>query len=194
MAMKQVRNIGLLLLLVLSPGAFSSQVDESFGNLLKEAGLILDVPEQYHVQAIQQTDFFPYEYALRHKGDILEIRYSVRPISRMEINYEDPHSSAPEPNHIFTMMFTALIGQFSSGGNSPHREYTLDEARQKFNADWAALSTFDIEPAYSADYKHAFLLALHKNNLSDAYLIILFDDYAQVKPHLDVALQSLRFK
>lgn len=110
------------------------------------------------------------------------------------MDYEDPHNAAPEPNHIFTMMFTALIGQLSSGGSSPHREYQQQEAQTRFNADWAALSVFDVEPEYSTDFSQAFLLALHKNNLSDAYMVILFNDYSEIKPALEQVMQSLRFK
>jgi predicted TPR repeat methyltransferase len=38
------------------------------------------------------------------------------------------------------------------------------------------------------------LLAPHKNNASDAYVIVLFDDYAAVKPEINAALGSLKFK
>lgn len=172
----------------------SSQFDIKFHDLLNEAGLILVSPANFSQQVIHKSELLPYEYALRHQNNSLEIRYAIRPISRMEINYEDPHSSAPEPNHIFTMMFTALIGQLSNGGSSPHREYKQQEAKQKFNADWAAISVFDIEKEYSSDYKQAFLVALHKNNLSDAYLVILFNDYGESKPLINEAIQSLRFK
>ncbi len=184
----------LFLWLLLPLQVLSNQPENSFDDLLNEAGLTLVLPANFSQQAIQQNELFPYEHALRHENNTLEIRYAIRPLSRMEINYQDPHSSAPEPNHIFSMMFTALIGRLSNGGSSPHREYQLEEAQQKFNADWAAISVFDIEEEYSSDYKQAFLVALHKNNLSDAYLVILFNDYEQSKPLLDQAIQSLQFK
>jgi hypothetical protein len=38
------------------------------------------------------------------------------------------------------------------------------------------------------------LPALHKNNASDAYVIVLFDHYAAVKPEINAALDSLKFK
>ena len=166
----------------------------SFNDLLEEAGLSFELPPQYQKVEIVENEFFPHEHAIRKNDGSLEVRYSIRPLSRIEIDYEDPHNAAPEPNHIFTMMFTALIGQLSSGGSSPHREYRLEEAKSRFNADWAALSVFDVEPDYSSDFSQAFLVAMHKNNLSDAYMVILFNDYQQIKPILDQAMQSLRFK
>lgn len=172
----------------------AAQIPQSFSDLLDEAGLNFHFPSDYQVIEVMHTEFFPHEYAIRLNDKSLEIRYSIRPLSRIEIDYEDPHNAAPEPNHIFTMMFTALIGQLSSGGSSPHREYSLQDAKQKFNADWAALSVFDIESAYSSDYTQAFLVAMHKNHLSDAYMVILFNDYAEIKTTLEQAMQTLRFR
>ncbi len=189
-----------LLFLTLTCGFFlalvtqANQDKSTFISLLDEAGLDFQLPKEFHRIDVQSNEFFPYEYAVRKNNDSMEIRYSVRPLSRIEIDYEDPHNAAPEPNHIFNMMFNALIGQLSNGGSSPHREYSAGDAKAKFNADWAGLSLFDIQPDYSSDFKQAFLLALHKNNLSDAYLVILFNDYESIKPQLEQAMQSLRFK
>lgn len=164
-----------------------------FEKLLQEAGLTFMQPESFASIEVTGNALFPFEHAIRRDDNVLQVNYSIRPLSRISIDYEDPHNSAPEPNHIFTMMFTALIGQLSSGGATPHREYSANDAKEKFNADWAALSVFDVEPAYSNEYQQAFLVALHKNNLSDAYLVILFNDYNEIKPHLDSVFSSLRF-
>lgn len=193
--MKMIKLSYWLLLVVLIPFQIQAKSQQTrFDALLNEAGLTLTEPEHFSQRSVQNSDLLPYEHVIRHSDNVLEVRYAIRPISRMEINYQDPHSSAPEPNHIFTMMFTALIGQLSSGGNSPHREYSPQDAADKFNADWAGLSVFDIEQAYSADFKQAFLVALHKNNLADAYLVILFNDYKRAKPLVNEVIQSLRFK
>jgi len=52
----------------------------------------------------------------------------------------------------------------------------------------------DVNRDFSTEYDQLLLLALHKNNASDAYVIILFDDYAAVKPEIDSVLGSLKFK
>ena len=189
-----VKILAVTLLPWLSSFAHATQLQPGFEALLQEAGLAFNPPEEYLKIDVKKNALFPYEHAIRRHNNSLEIRYSIRPLSRIEIDYEDPHNAAPEPNHIFTMMFTALIGQLSSGGGSPHREYQQHEAMSRFNADWAALSVFDVEPDYSSEFSQAFLLALHKNNLSDAYMVILFNDYSTIKPALEQAMQSLRFK
>ncbi len=172
----------------------SAALPADFTKWLNESGLAFQSPPGYVSTTIRNTPLLPYEYALKKKDGSVEIRYALRPIARMSIDYQDPHNSAPEPNHVFTMMFTALIGELSRGGASPHREFSQEEAGQKFNADWAALSLFDLEPAYSSDYRQAFLLAIHKNNLSDAYLVVLFNDIEMIKPELARAMESLQYR
>ena len=172
--------------------AISHASKPDFDTLLKEAGLTLAAPDSFLNTEVRENSIFPYEYALE-KNKSIEVRYAIRPLARISIDYEDPHNAAPEPNHIFTMMFNALIGQLSRNGNSPHREFQSQEALERFNADWAAMSLLDIEPAFSSGYDQAFLLAIHKNNLSDAYLIILFNDYESVREELDQIMSSLRF-
>lgn len=52
----------------------------------------------------------------------------------------------------------------------------------------------DVKREFSTQYEQLLLLALHKNNAADAYIIVLFDDYASVKAEIEAVLQSLRFK
>lgn len=179
---------------LLSTSVIANQKNFLFDELLSEASLEFNPPAEYSEISIVQNDLLPYEKALIASDKQVEIRYALRPLSRMTVAYEDPHSSAPEPNHMFTMMFTALIGNLSNGGNTPHREYTQEKAREKFNADWAALSIFDLEKAYSEKFSQAFLLAIHKNNLADAYIVIMFNENKLVKERLDAIMSSLKFR
>ncbi len=112
----------------------------------------------------------------------------------VEIDYEDSHNSAPEPNHLFPMLFQSLISDFSNGGNSPANEYSAQETKARFNADWAAVALMDVTRDFSDQYAQLLLLALHKNNASDAYVLVLFDDYQAVKPEINSVLNSLKFK
>ena len=52
----------------------------------------------------------------------------------------------------------------------------------------------DVSRDISDEYDQLLFLALHKNNASDAYVIVLFDDYAAVKTEINAVLDSLKFK
>ena len=162
-----------------------------FTSLAAGAGLEYRQPEGFAQTPVVVNPLWAYEHAVHTSG--VEIRYAIRPIERMEIAYDDPHSNAPDPDHIFPMMFQTLIGLLSDGKHSPSREYPPDQARAKFNADWAAAALFDLDRRFSDRYKLALMIAMHKNQLADAYTIYLFDDYETAKPVINATMGSMKF-
>jgi len=192
------RPVGLLislsLLIAHYPGdVLAEDTPYTFEQLLQDGGLVLEKPANFITQAPEVNDVLSYEYAIKHDEKKLAVRYAVRPINMVEIDYEDPHNAAPEPNHLFPMLFQSLISDFSSGGSSPSNEYSASDAKAKFNADWAALAVMDVTRAFTDEYDQVLLLALHKNNASDAYVIVLFDEYVDVKAEINTVLGSLKF-
>ncbi len=170
------------------------QAIPTFPELLTEAGLELKVPEGFEEIKLQKNPLLQHEKAMRSQDGSLELRYVIRPLGRIEIDYEDPHSAVPEPNHMFNMLFHTMIGNLTKrGSRSPTQEYSKAQAKEFFNADWAAVSVFDVVPEYSDKYSQVMMLALHKNDLADAYTVFLFDDYAQVKQAVQASMSSLKF-
>lgn len=164
-----------------------------FSELLAEAGLTLEAGEQFVEDVPPRTPLYSFQKALRHQRLPLKVYYAVRPLSRMRIDYEDPHSNAPDPNHIFPMVFQALVGRLARPGATPSHVYPRGKAKELFNADWAAAAIFDTEPELGSGYGSALLVALHKNHRADAYILAVFDDAKAVKPAIDSALRRFRF-
>lgn len=191
---KILTGVLILCLSLIPVQSFASQdLSEAFSKLLSESGLNYQDLQNYHALPGRQDTVLSYEHAVRHDTDKLEIRYSIRPLHRIRIDYQDPHSSAPEPNHMFNMLFSSLVDQFSQGGDAPRREYDTDQAKQFFNADWAAAAVFDVDLNYSEKYSQALIVAIHKNDKADAYMVYLFNDYPDVKSLIDDAFSSLQF-
>lgn len=174
--------------------AMDTPAENSFEALVAEAGLTYRPPGGFTVIEPEVSPLFSYEHAMRHPDVDLELRYAVRPIGRIEIDYEDPHNAAPEPNEIFPLLFSSLIDLLSRGGHSPTRQYPAEQAQQLFNADWAAASVFDVNPSFSQRYSQALLIALHKNHQADVYVIYLYDDYDPVRSIVNDSLSALRFE
>lgn len=172
----------------------SPSVNLDFKQLLNEAGLILNHKPELMVVKPQINSIQQYEYALRTKDDALEIRYAIRPLSRVKIDYEDPHSSAPDPNHLFPLLFDSMLENLSKSGQTPKREYSQKQARDLFNADWANAAAFDLAPEFSKNYKQGLLIAIHKNMKADVYAIYLYNDYLKVKKIINESLDALIFK
>ncbi len=190
-------GFGCLLVLVLSaraPAALEADDNSRFKSLLQESGLWLDRSTDFVEVPVSTHTILPYEHALRHDSDRLELRFIVRPLSRITIEYDDPHNAAPEPNHLFPLLFESMTNALAvEGADTPSTVFTEDEARRHFNADWAAVAVFDVDPDTAGGFRNALLVAMHKNELADAYTLFLYDDYAAAKPLIDASLAILRF-
>ncbi len=175
--------------------ASSNTMDDTarFTALLNEAELLFEPPAGFVDMPAQSTPVFDYERAVRSPEGDLEIRVAVRPLKRLRIEYDDPHGSVPDPNHIFPLVFESLASRLAGGRHAPSNAYPPDQAQEKFNADWAAAAVFDITEDFASNHSQGLLLALHRNKVSDAYVIFLFDDYAAVKERLNAAMRTLVF-
>jgi len=164
-----------------------------FEGLLAEAELQFDPPGGYRDLPPGRTPVLDWERALRSPDGQLEIRIAVRPLKRLRIEYDDPHGATPNPNHVFPLVFESLATRLSGGRHAPSNAYPPERAREKFNADWAAAAVFDTVDDFNTNYEQGLLVAIHRNKVSDAYLVFLFDDYATVKEELKVAMKTLVF-
>ena len=151
-------------------------------------------PEGFSNVSPEPNSIMIYEKALRHNDAAMEIRYAIRPIARATVEYEDPHNAAPDPNHLYAMLFRTIVDGLAGGGDTPLREYPADKALEKFEADWAAAAVFDVDANFSRSYRQGLLIAIHKSNKADAYTIFLFDDYDTVKAEIKDNLSNLRFR
>ncbi len=178
---------------LLLAGGATAQSQPTFETLIAEAGLVMQVPHGFKAVDRPASTVFPHERALRHDSGVLEIRYAIRPLARMRVDYSDPHNAAPDPEHMFDMLFTSITERLAAGGHSPRREYEAAEALERFNADWAAASAFGTRPTLSTEYPEALLLALHKRGKADVYAVFLYRDSERAKPMIQRALAALSF-
>jgi hypothetical protein len=191
-----VKKLISILLLLVSPLVVADQAaqgDDSFERLLAEAELLFNPPRGFEDLPAGRNPVLDYERALRSPDGNLEIRIAVRPLKRLRIDYDDPHGAVPNPNHIFPLVFESLATRLSGGSHAPSNAYPPDRARDKFNADWAAAAVFDTVDEFATERKQGLLVAIHRNKVSDAYVVFLFDDYATVKETLNAAMNTLVF-
>lgn len=190
-------RIALFLIALLSVSVVPAEESPAplltFEDLVIEAGMVFTSPLGLQPVAVHANPQFLYDRAFATPDGDLEVRYAVRPLERIVVDYQDPHSSAPDPNHMFPLMFQSMVTLLSGGGHSPTREYPPDRAKSKFNADWAAAAVFDVSAEFQTNHKQALVIAIHKNQLADAYSVFLFDDYAAVKDRIDGNLAALSF-
>lgn len=189
-----MKRLGAVVMLLASACALAALPPEAgFDGLLSEGELRYDPPAGYVELAGGRNPILDYEHAVRSADGLLEVRLAIRPLQRLRIDYDDPHGSVPDPNHIFPLVFESLASRLAGGRHAPSNAYSPQDARDKFNADWAAAAVFDTVDEFATEYRQGLLIALHRNKVSDAYLVLLFDDYRQVKPRLERAMRTLVF-
>jgi hypothetical protein len=184
----------LALLPFLGHLAIASSAAPDFDTLLAEAVLRFDTPSGFHQIPIAPDYVMPYEKRLRSDDDAIEVRYAIRPLKRIEIAYEDPHSSAPRPNDLFEMLFRTLGETLAGKAHVFSRAYLPADARKQFNAGWASIGVFDIVTDVSPRYRQAVLIAIHQNDKADAYTLILTNDLAANKARIKSLRNNLRFR
>ncbi|ADR36090.1 hypothetical protein Ocepr_0632 [Oceanithermus profundus DSM 14977] len=165
-----------------------------FGELLEEAGMAYELPAGYAPAPVEFNPVLPYQYRVVSTDGQVEIRYVVFPLDRVEIDYDDPHASAPEPDHLFTLLFPGILTEISGWGRYKSREYPEDEALRLFRADWAAVAVLEVIPEYSPERRQALVVALHRNGHADAYQIFLGRDVKRLGEEAKRVQAALRFR
>jgi hypothetical protein len=166
---------------------------QAFDQLLIESGLRIETRQNYIDIPIQVNAVLPYEHAMRHESGVLELRFIVRPLSRIRIDYIDPHNAAPEANHLFPLLFESITNQLSVGSDTPSSIFPQSEAQRSFNANWAAASVFNVVPQFAAGYQNALLIGMHKNQMADAYTLFLYNDHERAKPLINEVISIMSF-
>lgn len=165
-----------------------------FEQLLKEANLHIQAPGDFRATAVQENSILPYEHALRHDSGAIEVRFIVRPLSRITIDYSDPHNAAPEPEHLFPLLFESITNRLSTDSNTPSSTFSEAIAESSFNAHWAAAAAFDVDPRFASGYSSALLIAMHRNRVADAYTLFLYNDDEIAKPMINELLSVMSFR
>ena len=195
MAIRQLLTRGwpVLALLAFTAGAGDSAPRQAFDRLLIESGLRVSQSDQFVDLEPRMNPVLPYEHAMRHKSGDLEIRFIVRPLNRIEIEYNDPHNAAPEPEHLFPLLFESITNRLSAGPDSTSQSFPETEAMEKFNAHWAAASAFDVDPEFGGVYRNGLLIAMHRNQTADAYTLFLYNDPQRAKVLINESISIMAF-
>jgi len=172
-----------------------AEVPSPFQVLLSESNLVFDLASD-----LQETEAHPDLNCNRSYTTIdraIRVCIMVRPIGRMTIDYDDPHSSAPDPNQIYPLLFESLVNSLSDHRRTLSQAYSPDQAHELFGADWANAAAFDLreEFASKAEYgNNALLIASHKHQHADVYLLFTYRAPELAKARIPNYLSLLRFK
>ena len=166
---------------------------DRFVDLVAASGLEFELPTGFLFKPGVQDKNMAYEGRLIAADGNLEVRLAIRPILGMELEYRDPHSSAPEPNHIYPLLEQSVIDGISDNTADRNEEFG-DDALAQYNADWGAAHRLIPDSNFAPNFKELLLICLHGNNRADVYIMFLFQDGNLASSALKSSLHCLKFK
>lgn len=188
--------VGLIIFISYS---FSLKPDQ-FRELLTRSELIFTQPENFTAVEIIDQNKMQYEYALKHNIKNFEVRYAIRPLDELIKTYEKKEKNKKEgdinihPNKLYETLLQSTTMNISGGYLPEIVVFDSLAVRQEFNADWGATTYVEVGNAFGANYKYCITVAIHKNNVADAYFFFLSDNTENFDDVMLSAFHSLKFK
>jgi hypothetical protein len=181
-----------------APPAVAPSTDASlpteFSDAVAEARLAYAPPAGFHPVAVRENPDVLYTHALLSPSGNVEVRYRIDPIrpnppcpAGMTCTQVDPNKSAPQ----WFMVVTANIG--TVGMDFQGKLIPVDEARQYYGADWAAIGSTPPRATFATGYDHALVLMLHRDDVANVTVIVLMKKHPATEQEAQAALASLHF-
>lgn len=165
---------------------------QAFEELAADCGMEFHLPDGFLFEAGSEAHGLDHEATLIDEAGLIEVRLSLRNLEDAEVAYEDPHSSTPSPEHIYPLMFLAIVQAISQNPEAPSLTFG-EAALGEYEADWGQASVLKPDSRYSELHSSLLLIALHRRSASDAYMAFLYDDYELAKERIAAAKSCLKY-
>lgn len=174
------------------PKIFARLLDRGELTLIKPGGLI-------EVQPIENEQM-NYEYALKYPDKNFEIRYAIRPLDIVMKEYNESMKNKKEgeiilhPNKYYSPSMQATVLNISGGQLPNISAFDSQAVKNEFNADWGATTFVELGEEFGQSYKYCLVVALHKDDIADAYIFFVSDTKVDFDKNMQIAFHSLKFK
>ena len=175
-------------------------IPNSFAKKRDRGGMVFHHPDSFIEKGSSSDGVAGWDYALTGLGKVdtgVEIRYSIKPIDTASKSLEEKQKIMSDADNPIT--YKALLSQIVNKIADIKipidvKELEPAKVKQEFNADWGA--TVWVEPIgkFFRGFNHCYIVALHKNNVGEAYYFYMVQDKETFAPVLKQTLGSLKFK
>lgn len=203
---QKVAVLVLFLLSVVTPGALQCQTDTlpaGFTQLLARTKLAFIRPKGMTPTPCVENEQMNYEYALKLPEHNFEVRYAIRPMDSLLVNFEDRVKAGEtmiDPNKLSVSLLQATLLNIGLGGPAsgelPDISYfDKDAVREEFGADWGAVAFVQPGPEFGGTtFKYCLTVIIHKDFVGDAYFFYVSDSKEYMSDWVDIAFHSLKFR
>jgi len=196
--MKQLKFVTLTLLILLISNQGFSQSLKEFEELVKECGMSLNIPEVFVSSPVVANKNMDYDYAVKYPDKDFILRYAIRPIL-YKVYTNDSLKKAMESkvqirNTSYEANMKAVLYDISGGYDYEFKTFEKSAAKDEFNADWGAITLVELRSDFGKGYRFCMVVALHKDNVGDAYLFFLANKQDAFPTGMRSLFHSLRFE
>ena len=172
-----------------SPYNFNNSIKKSsFNNILDKYKLQLTIPKNFKEVLVKDNPNVKYQYALKHDSLDFEIRFLVTDINTALDLPNDKRSLS-----LFTSIVLNASGEVLP--NIPKIEQLQDGlAKQEYNADWIASSSFFAKSKFSEGFKICSVLGVRKNSVAEFYIFFMIKDKEAALPLVSKYANLLKFE
>jgi hypothetical protein len=172
-----------------------------FQEKLLKSKMNFEMPKGFQETAIIPNNQMNYDFAIKHKERDFEVRFAIHPLDDRMKNYLDKEKSKQSgeinknPNELYQGSFLAIAMNISGVFDKIPRTSTFppEAIKAEFNADWGALTMVETGKEFSTVYKYCMTVAIHKDDVADAYYFYLANDQQTLKELMQPVFHSLKF-
>lgn len=172
---------------------------ELFDNLLQRSALSFIQPPGFDSIGITENSAMEYEYALKHRSKNFEVRYAIRPLDTLLQQYQDKEQNKQpgdinlNPNNLYATLLKTTTLNISNDYLPEMVVFDKAAVKEEFNADWGGTTYVEVGKEFGKGYKYCMIVAIHKDNVADAYLFFLSDNADNFNDIMLDAFHSLKF-
>jgi hypothetical protein len=179
-----------------------SCASNKFLKLCNYSDMTYSIPEGFEPVEVKQNPDLAYQYAVKHKIKKLEIRYSIVPLKEDVKAYNEYLKDGAkkkiillEPNLDHELLaITAVMNISRTPEAQENHIYTPDAIKHNLNADWGTSYYIENNSAYGEGYKYSLVVAAHKKNIANAFIVFLFDEEKDIRNEMLSSFHHLKFK
>ncbi len=190
----------LSLVVLTTISVYGQDLPSDFTELLNRSSMTFTLPNGLKSIPIIQNDQMNYEFAIKYPKYSFEVRFAIRPLDLYIEDYEErernknPGDINIHPNNLYKSLLEATILNISGGQLPPIQQFDSQAVKSEFNADWGATSFVNVGQEFGQSYKYCMVVAIHKQNLADAYIFFLANTKDNFSELMFPAFHSLQFR
>jgi len=196
--MKHLRIVTLTLLALIISNCGYSQSLTAFEARVKECGMSINIPSVFVESPVIANKNMDYDYAVKYPEKDFVLRYAIRPILYKAYSNDSVkkamESKVKIRNTTYEGNMKAVLYDISGGYDYEFKAFEKSAAQEEFNADWGAITLVELRSEFGKGYRFCMVVALHKDNVGDAYLFFLSNKQDAFPAGMRPLFHSLRFE